>query len=87
MGSFMDYFKFKLLERKAEIEQDIFRSIASFGLDNSLSHQSMSLLGLMEMRRDIPRDEFLTVLKSIDGIILDLDNGQVSIPTHYFRDL
>ena len=60
--------------------------MSAFGVDSSKSHQSMSLFGLSDMLRIIPRDEFIHVLKLMDGVILDFDvnPSQVHIPMHYF---
>jgi hypothetical protein len=76
-------------ERKTEIEQAIIRAMSGFGIDLSKSHQSMGLIGLREMRRDIPSDEFIRVLQSMEGVILDFDANpaEVRIPTRYFTHL
>jgi hypothetical protein len=76
-------------ERKKEIEQAIIRAMSRFGTDASKSHQSMGLIGLSQMRRDIPRNEFLNVLQSMEGVILDFEASpaQVLIPTSYFTHL
>jgi hypothetical protein len=73
-------------ERKKEIEQAIIRAMSAFGIDSSKPYQSMGLIVLSQMRRDIPRNEFITVLQSIEGVILDFEASpaQVRIPTSYF---
>ena len=73
-------------DRKAEIETAIIRAMSAFGIDSSKPYQSMSLIGLSEMRRDIPRNELVSVLKSMEGVIFnfDISNAEVSIPTAFF---
>ena len=73
-------------DRKTEIEKAIIRAMSAFGVDTSAPYQSMSIIGLHEMRRDIPRDEFISVLKSMEGVILDFEvsHAQVRIPTSFF---
>lgn len=73
-------------ERKTDIQAAIIRARAGFGVDASIPYQSMGLIGLCEMRRDIPREEFLSVLKSMDGVVLDFDvfPAEARIPTSFF---
>ena len=75
-------------DRKKEIEQVIIRAMSGFGIDSSKSHQSMGLIGLSQMRRDIPRNEFIAVLQSMEGVVLDFETSpaQVRIPTSYFTN-
>jgi hypothetical protein len=70
--------------RKMEIQKGVIRAMSAFGVDRSLSHQSMSFVGLKQMRRDIPLEELVEVLKSMEGVILDTESYQVRIPTSYF---
>ena len=74
-------------DRKTAIQHAIVRAISGFGVDHSISHQSMGFVGLCQMRLDIPRDELVEVLKSMAGVILDLEAGQVRVPTSYFTHL
>ena len=67
-------------DRKTEIQHAIIRAMSGFGVDHSISHQSMGFVGLCQMRLDIPRDELVEVLKSMAGVILDFEAGQVRIP-------
>ena len=73
-------------DRKKEIEVAIIRSMSVFGIDSSKGYQNMGLIGLCQMRRDIPRDQFLSVLNSMEGVVLDFEESpaQVRIPTYYF---
>ena len=67
-------------DRKTEIQHAIIRAMSGFGVDHTISHQSMGFVGLCQMRLDIPRDELVEVLKSMAGVILDFEAGQVRIP-------
>jgi hypothetical protein len=73
-------------DRQAEIETAIIRAMSAFGVDPSMPYQSMGLIGLAEMRRDIPRNEFMMVLQSMEGVIVDFDisPAEVHIPTSLF---
>lgn len=73
-------------DRKTEIETAIIRAMSAFGVDSSKPYQSMSLIGLSEMRRDIPRNELVLVLKSFEGVVFDFDvsPAEVRIPTSFF---
>ena len=73
-------------DRKTEIETAIIRAMSAFGVDSSKPYQSMGLIGLSEMRRDIPRDELVIVLKSFEGVVFDFDvsPAEVRIPTSFF---
>jgi hypothetical protein len=47
----------------------------------------MSWVGLSQCNRDISIAEYVEVLKSMEGVILDVENGRVRIPIVYFPDL
>ena len=76
-------------ERRSYIEKSIIRYIGGFGVDHSLSHQSMGLIGLAEMNRNISRTEFVEVLKGMKGVVLDTsgDIYMVRVPTKYFSEI
>ncbi len=67
-----------------EIQDACVRAMGVFGVDISKEYQSMSFIGLGEMRRDIPRAEMVHALKEMEGVIFDLTEHVVHIPTHYF---
>jgi hypothetical protein len=73
-------------DRKEEIEKAAIRAMSAFGVDASKPYQSMGLIGFFEMRRDIPRDEFMSVLKSMEGVVFDFEvsPAELRIPTSYF---
>lgn len=73
-------------ERKMQIQHSIIRGMSVFGIDNSKTFQSMGLIGLSENCRNIPRNEFIEVLKSMDGVVIDFEvnPAEVRIPTSYF---
>jgi len=73
-------------DRKTEIETAIISAMSAFGVDSSKPYQSMSLIGLSEMRRDILRNELVLVLKSFEGVVFDFDvsPAEVRIPTSFF---
>ena len=71
-------------DRKIEIENAIIRAMSAFGIDSSLPYQTMSFLGLKEMRRDIPLDEFVEVLLSMEGFTRVEETGVVMLPISHF---
>jgi hypothetical protein len=73
-------------ERKTEIKHSIIQGMSRFGIDPSKSHQSMGLIGLSQMCAGIPRNEFITVLQSMKGVVIDFEvsPAEVRIPTSYF---
>ncbi|MEO8403435.1 MAG: hypothetical protein ABI480_02530 [Chitinophagaceae bacterium] len=71
-------------ERKNEIERRILRAVSRFGLDKSLPEQSISFTELGATCRDISIEDLVMVLKSMDGVRLDLDKHVVVIPMSYF---
>ena len=73
-------------DRKIEIEKAIINAMSAFGVDTSKQYQSMGFIGFAEMRRDIPRSDLISVLKSMEGVIFDFDvsPAELRIPTSYF---
>jgi hypothetical protein len=67
-----------------EIQDACVQVMAGFGVDFSEEYQSMSFFGLVQMRRNIPRAEKIQSLKEMEGVVLDLTEHRVRIPTHYF---
>ena len=74
-------------ERKKEIENRIVRAVSQLGEDAFESYKSMSFTGLGQCCRDISVEEFVHVLKSMDGVIIDSEAYQVLVPIKYFSDL
>jgi hypothetical protein len=72
-------------EREKEIQQSVIKSISAFGIDFSLSHQSISFVGLQQFRRDVSVKEFVTVLKAMQGVELDTEKHEIRVPTSYFK--
>jgi len=73
-------------QREKEIQQAIVRVMSKFPLDLSKANQSFTFVGLHQMLRDIPRDEFEKALMNMDGVhTLDPEPGHVQIPTSYFK--
>ena len=70
--------------RKKEIQKAIIRAMSAFGVDHSMQHQSMNLVGFRQMVRDIPFEELIEVLKSMEGVIFDFETNEVRIPISYF---
>ena len=52
-------------QREKEIQQAIVRVMSKFPLDLSKANQSFTFVGLHQMLRDIPRDEFVKALMNI----------------------
>jgi hypothetical protein len=71
-------------DREIEVQKAIIRAMSAFGVDVLLSHQSMGFTELAEMRRDISISEFVSVLKSMEGVIFDFEAGKVRVPIGYF---
>jgi len=75
-------------DRHKEIQAAIIRATSGLlaPLDLTKPNQSISTIGLYQMIRDIPRDDFFHVLKNMDGVHF-LDTGvqlDVQIPSKYF---
>ena len=74
--------------RHKEIQAAIIRATSRLlaPLDLTNPNQTISIIGLYQMIRDIPRDDFLDVLKNMDGVRF-VDTGvqlDVQIPSKYF---
>ena len=67
-----------------EIQDACVKEMDKFGVDFSEEYQSIPFIGLVEMRRDIPRVEMIQALKELEGVVFDLTEHMVRIPTHYF---
>jgi hypothetical protein len=67
-----------------EVQDAIINAIKFFPLDLSLPYQSISFVGLRQMRRDIPWIEMYTVLKSMEGVKILDTSPQIQIPSSYF---
>jgi hypothetical protein len=75
-------------DRHKEIQASIIRATSWLlsPLDLTKPNQSISTIGLYQMIRHIPRDDFIHVLKNMDGVHF-LDTGtqlDVQIPSKYF---
>lgn len=67
---------------ESEIQQAIMRAMSVLGINESLSHQSISFVGLSQMLRDIQLDKIVIALKSMEGVIFNFEAGEVQIPSN-----
>ena len=75
-------------DRHKEIQAAIIRATSWLlaPLDLTKPNQSISSVGLYQMIRHIPKDDFFNVLKNMDGVHF-LDTGvqlDIQIPSKYF---
>ena len=77
-----------MVDKQKEIQAAIIRVTAGLlaPLDLTKPNQSISLIGLHQMLRDIPRDEFIQALKNMEGVRFLNREVQidVQIPSKHF---